>query len=310
MSTRPLIVVLTTCLMAVPAGAQSPAPPGGTVTGLGFVDLKRQPEVLRVQVEILAKGKDLKEALARLKERREAARSRVAALGAIKDAVVFGEPALSSEKTDQQKQLEAMVARGVRFGGAKPAAKIKETPPAVVSFWLRFEVPLKATDAEDLLLVSQRLQEQVRAADLAGLKEFKKLSPQEEELAEEAQLTQGQEGEPKRGEPTFAFVAKLSEADLAKATAEAFQKARHEAAKLAQAAGAELGRLHHLESQNGGLSAEETAYMSYSGRMAYQARMAQNFPAPERPEAVGNQPGQVTYRVAVTAAFLLKGRPD
>jgi uncharacterized protein YggE len=308
MHPRLLVVLLAACL-AGPAGAQAPHPQWGTVTGQSYVDLKKPPEVLRVQIEILAKGKDLKEALARLKERREAIKSRLAALGAIKDAVVFGEPALGGEKTEQQKQLAILVEQRLRAGGGKPAAKSKSEPPAVVSTWLRFEVPLKAANPEDLLLVAQGLQDKILAADLGGTKELQKLSPQEEEIAEENQIAQmmGQEGAPKRGEPAFSFVSKITDEDLARAQAEAFQKARQEAMKLARAAGAELGPLQHLESQNAGASGEEA--MIYYRQQRFQAPVPQGLPGITGPEAVGAQPGQITYRVAVTAAFLLKGPP-
>ena len=44
-------------------------PQEGTVTGVGSAEIKRPAEVLRVQVELVVKGKDLKEAIAKLKER-------------------------------------------------------------------------------------------------------------------------------------------------------------------------------------------------------------------------------------------------
>ena len=308
MSRRCLVVLLVACLGAVPAVAQPLSAPPGTVTGQGFVDVKQPPEVLRVQIELLAKGKDLKDALARLKERREAARSRLAALGAVQEGVVFGEPALNAEKTDRQKQLEGLVAARLRVGGGKPATQAKLAPPTMVSSWLQFEVPLKAADAEELLLVSQRLQDRIRAADLSGLKEVEKLSPQEEEIAEEAKLAEatGQDGAPTRGEPAFSFVRKISEQELSRALAEAFQKARQEAARLAQAAGAEMGRLHHLENQLAAGSPEGTPQFYFDGRRQYAVPVPHGLPAAAGPEAVGAQPGQVSYRVMVTAAFLLK----
>jgi uncharacterized protein YggE len=307
MSVRLILVLLAANLLAAPAGAQVPSPPKGTVSGVGFADLKKTPEVLRVQVEILAKGKDLKEALAKLKERREAVKTRLASLKAAKDTVVFGEPSLGGEKTDQQRQLQIMVAQRLRSGGAAPAAKNKGEPPAEVSVWLRFEVSMEAADPEALLLAGHQLQEKIRAADLSGLKEFHKLSLKEEESAEEAQLAQamGEQGAPKRGEPTFTFVSRISEADQARALAEAFQHARKEAANLARAAGAELGPLYHLESQNAA-AANTQEWTYYMNQQRYQTAVPQGLPAITATEAVGSQAGQVGYRVAVTASFLIK----
>jgi uncharacterized protein YggE len=311
MNARPLVVVLVAGLATSGAGAQTPARTTGTVTGQGHVDLKRQPDLLRVQVEILGKGKDLTEALARLKERRDAARSRLETLGVGKEAVVFGEPSLGAEKTEQQKQMEAMVARQLRATGARTGARPKQPAPTVVSLWLQFHVPLKASDTEELLLVSHKLQEQIREADLAGLKELEKQAPEDPEAAEEAQLAQsmGFDPGPKRGEPTFAFVRKISEDDLARALSGAFDKARKEATRLARAAGAELGELHHLDQRNVTASPDDGTYGGpvYYARMPSQNRVVPNLPAPQGAEAVGSQPGPVTYRVTVNAAFLLKG---
>src|SRR5438045_617574 len=87
------------------------ADPPGTVSANGTAEVKRPAEALRVQVELVAKGKDLPEALARLKDRREAARKQLAALGAAADAVEIGEPVLGGDKSAQQQQMERMMNR-------------------------------------------------------------------------------------------------------------------------------------------------------------------------------------------------------
>jgi uncharacterized protein YggE len=298
------------------AGAQEPA--GGTLTGQGSGEIKRQPEVLRVQVEVLAKGKDFPEALGRLKDRREAALKQLALLGASKGSIDVSEPAVTSEKTDQQRQLERMVAQQIRAQGNKAKAAAKQAPPVVVGVTIKADLPLKAAGAEELLAVAHGLQEKVKAADLGGLKELAKLSPQEEEAAEEAQAAAqmpGAEEMPKRGEPVFLFVSKVPEAERAKALAEAFGNAKREAARLARAAGAELGPLYRLESQsqqnrNDDGNAAMNPYMYW---YAQQARAGMPANAEAQPDEVtGLVAGRVTLRVLVTAVFQLKpgaGKP-
>ena len=61
-----------------------PAVQTGTVSGSGTVVLKRKPDLLRMKVELIAQGKTMKEALANLKDRRDAAQAQLATLGAIK----------------------------------------------------------------------------------------------------------------------------------------------------------------------------------------------------------------------------------
>jgi uncharacterized protein YggE len=293
--------VLALLVLAAPVPAQ---PAAGPVTGRGTAELKRMPEIVRVQVEVLAKGKDLKEALALLKDRREAAVLRLTAMGIAKKALTFKEPGLSSDKTDQQRQMEKMVAarlgrrKGKEQGKGKPA-----TPPTVVSSVLKVDIPFKAADAEDALLKFQALKDKIVAADLSGLKQLKKLTPQEEELAEETEMPdfgRGGEEEPKRGEPVFTFVAVIPEADQTKVLADGFAKAKREATLLARAAGMSLGTLRSLESQPA-LSDEDNPYLDRRHMRSAPFAASANLG-----EAVGFQPGPVTYRVAIVAAFDLK----
>jgi uncharacterized protein YggE len=281
------------------------------VTGLGSVEIKRQPEVLRVQVEVLAKGKDVADALAKLKERRAAAEKKLADLGAAKEAVAFGEPALTAEKTDRQRQMEMMVRDRLSRKGGKNDPKAKQPPAVVVSATLKAELPLKAGTPEEFLALAHGLTEKIKAADLGGQKELKQLSPQEEEAAEETAAEVGMSGEePQRGEPLILYVSKISEEEHDKALAEAFQKARREAGRLARSAGAELGPLHHLAntSQSGGdIDPEMYAY----SRANYYRMMQGNRSGEDRAtEAVGVQPGKTTFRVMVTASFLVKKPAD
>jgi len=74
-------------------------------------------------------------ALAKLKERRAAASAQLAALGAAKDAVQFGETVSVPEKRDRQRQMERMIVQRLRAEGKKPA-KAKDAPPAMVAFML------------------------------------------------------------------------------------------------------------------------------------------------------------------------------
>jgi uncharacterized protein YggE len=318
MTSRRLLPALLACAFAalVPAAPAAEPSAEGTVTGQGTADVKKPPEFLRVQVEVLARGKDLREALARLKERQGAARKQLATLGAAQGTVAFGDPVANPEKNDQQRMMERMVMARMRARQGKPGAKPKVAPPVAVSATLKADLPLKASGADELLLAAESLQEKIKAADLGGLKEFEKASPQEEELAEENQESgmQGQQGEVKRGEPVFVFVAKVSEEERAKALAEAFRKAKRQAGQLARAAGAELGALHHLDGQYPGVPGEDSpyAYNSYAMRALQQLRMAQAAADPDEQagEALSPQPGPVTYRVAVAAAFTLKPARD
>lgn len=312
MIARCLYSLLTVACLAALASTQAAqaqfAATDGAVSGMALAEVKKPAEVLRVHIDVLAKGKDLKEALTRLKERREAARVQLTALGAMANAIEFGEIQISTEANDPRKQMERMIRARMGARGGKDPDKGKQAPAVSVSVNLKADLPLKAANAEELLVVAHGLQEKIKAADLSGLKEIQKLSPQEEEAVEEGQMMMhsGNPNEVKPGEPTFVFVCPITEAERAKALAEAFQKARKDALGLAQAAGETLGALRNLSTAEANADPSE-----YGGNMQYYYMMQRfrtasgNVPA-QALEAVGMQPGKVSYRTMLSASFALQ----
>jgi uncharacterized protein YggE len=294
--------------------SRAQAPQEGFVTGTGTVEIKRLPELVRIHVNVLAKGKDLKEALAKLKERQEAAKLKLTALGATKETIQAGDPGVTSEKSDRQLEMERMVGERIRDRGGKKPAKDKEAPPVVVGLTLRAELPIKAASVEDLLVQFQALKEKVIAADLGGLKEMQKLSPKEEELAEENERPDRyrEDDEPRKGEPQLLFVCKIPEEDRSKALADAFSKAKREAGRLAKAAGADLGALRHVQDQAAGGSYDdmEERMARYYSRNSISYRQSMTDAVDEGPaEAVGTRAGKVTLRIVVSASFAVKAGP-
>src|SRR5262249_45744300 len=98
------------------AGAWTP--PGQTTarsaTGQGAVESQKRAESMRVSVEVVIKGKDLKDALAKLKARKEALEKQLVSLGAAKETIEFSEASVTSTKTDRQRQMErSMVHRSL-----------------------------------------------------------------------------------------------------------------------------------------------------------------------------------------------------
>ena len=284
-----------------------------TVSSSGTAVIERQPELLRMEIDVLAKGKDLKDALGKLKQRRKAAEEQLTKLGADATSVKFGIPRISPPENDQQKQMQMMMRQRMmqRRVARRPTEKPVAAPPVTVSISLTAEWPLKAGDAEPLLIASHELEENIRAADLAGRKAAEELSPEEEELAEESEgdeeqtMYYGGQQQPKPGEPRFIYVSTISENDRAKAFAEAFERAKVEAGALAKAASAELGDLLQL----GGGNESSTDPEMYDQWTNYRYRMlqqAQRISSDDKVEAIGAQPGMLKYQVSVTATFALK----
>ncbi len=178
--------------------------------------------------------------------------------------------------------------------------------------------PLAGDTTEKLLLAAEGWREKVKAAELAGGKEAPKLSPEEQEVAEEmaaqAASNGGNEEEPvKPGEPHFVFVARLSPQDRQTALAEAFTKAKAQAAELAKAAGAGFGAMTGLSGDGGtggmgalaGMNAS-WRYNPYAARENYEwlQQVAQTAGGEEQQgEAMAPKPDGIAFDFAVNATF-------
>jgi uncharacterized protein YggE len=286
----------------------------GVVGGSGTVSIERMPEGMRMNIVLTAKGKDLKEALAALKDRTDAAKAQLATLGADKASVKTESAQISAGKNNQQRQMEMMMAQRIRGGGAKKPKK-EEKPQVSVSTALTANWPLKAKETEELLIATHALQDKIKAADLGGNKDAK-LSPEEEEafaeMEENGYTRFGDEGGPKPGEPTFLFYTAITDTEREKALGEAFKKAKEKAARVAKAAGSELGKLASLTESEVGMDSEDYPGSMY-GNDPYAYQMMQRLRRDSvdgsdsgSAEGIGIQPGKVSYNVTVHASFDLK----
>jgi uncharacterized protein YggE len=268
----------------------------GAVTGNGRVVLKRQPALLRMQLMLTADGKDITEAMAKLKAAQGVAGKKLAELEAVEKSVEFGPVQIGGAAALDPSQQYMMRMRGGR--GNAPA---KQPTGVIVSCTVKAEWPLKAGTPQEVLVGAYTLSEKIKAAGI-GKKETKAATPEEQEVIEEAQgLAQGAANP---GDPVFQYACRISNEDQAAAMAEAFAKAKADAARQAKAAGAELGNLRHLRaaanSEGGGSDDEREMYMR---------RMSGNTPAAMEAgqgEATASAPGAVELHVAVMASFDLK----
>jgi hypothetical protein len=278
--------------------------------------LTRKPTQLRLYMQLTAKGKTLEDALAKLKERQEAATAQLEALKADRKSIVFGVPNMSNEQSSRRKQVQAMVIQQMRARGKKVPKGLLNPQTVSISSTLTAHWPLKEESHEKLLLLSQRLQEKIKAADLSGSKEAEKLSAEEQEFEEEASqmTTQFGMGEEQQqpNQPQFVFVAVLPKAERQKGMAQAFVKAKAQAAELAQAAGVELGPLVGLSGGCSGQSGENPyARYGYGGgsdflrqMMAERTGESPGEKQEEKPdESVGADPSALKFNCTVAAMF-------
>ena len=300
-------LALLLSLAAPHAGAEEQA----TVIGQGTSIVERQPELLRMQLEIHAKASDLKTALSRLAERRAQAAKLLVELGAEQGSLKFGSPHVSPQAMQRQQQMRMMVAQQLRGRGGKPKEAAETPEPVTLVLSVRAEWPLTGTEPDDLLLKTHELQKKIKAADLAGKKELEQPTEEEEESAAEAQQTYFDPSEQQIGDAVFVYVAKIPAPVRKQAITEAFIQAKAKAEDLAQAAGASIGSLRELKCMeqagpnlDGMASFNNNYYNSMAYRLAQQA--AGMFAAGGNPEAVGAEPGLVRFGISVDASFLLK----
>ncbi len=291
--------------IAAMEGAGQPA-----VSASGIATVPREATKLRMYIQLTAKGKTLEDALVKLKDRREAATAQLEVLKADTKSIVFGSPSLSNAASARKRQIEAMVIEQMRNRGKKAPKGLQAPQTVTLSATLTAEWPLKPESPDKLLLLSQDIEEKLKADDLAGSKEAETLAPEEQEFEEEATQMAGRFGQQEQpaGQPQFVFVAVLPKEDREKAMAEAFADAKKKAAELTKAAGVELGPLIGLTGHCGGQS-NFGGFEGYdpTGRMQLLRQMiAQQTgegPDAKPDEAMGTDPGALKFVCYATVLF-------
>ncbi|MGE0608409.1 MAG: SIMPL domain-containing protein [Pirellulales bacterium] len=276
-----------------------------SVTASGTARLERAPDFLRMHVRISANGKNVREALEKLQARRESVRDKLKDLAVEEDSIEFSEPSINATMSDRQRQMEALMRQ--RSGKTKKKPGDDAPRPVMLAQTLQAEWKLGSENSEELLVLAHELQEAIKEADVAGAKEAEPLSPEEEELAEEMSGLYSEysgSDEPSPGTAAFSFVCKISDEERGQATAEAFEKARDEAARLAAAAGKQLGELRLLRGDSAGGDYESYGEYQYSRDMML--ALARQRARADNMEAIGAQPGKVSFQVQVSASFSLK----
>jgi uncharacterized protein YggE len=281
------------------------------LTGTGTVVIERSPELMRMQVQLLATAPNMKEALAALKTRQESATAQVVALGAVKESIKVEPAALVETANDRNRQIQMMMRQRMQAGGTRKKAPAKTTEPVRLSTVLTADWTLKAKSHEELLTAVHDTQTKLKALDLAGAKEATKLSPEEQELAEEAEAEMamyGNMGEEDPNKPRFVFLANISDADYEAALADAFKKATVHAERLAKAAGRKLGELNGVSVYDQMQSDDTSEIYNRYGTSAYNLlqRYRQQQTKSDELTAAGVSPGTVKLSVTLAAAYKLQ----
>ena len=194
-------------------------------------------------------------------------------------SIDIGQPSRSAEASQQEQQMRAMILErcAARRGSAAP------TLPTVVTVTapLTVDWPLSAGDAAARLIAAGELQDKITAADLGGAKDKQSLSAEQQEVSDElAQMATQYREQQGPWRATVHVCCRFSDQQMDRAIAEAFAKAKREAALVAKAAGAGLGSIRSVTKSSGSLPGSEEAYAanpylarSYMVQMAMQMQM-------------------------------------
>jgi hypothetical protein len=153
-----------------------------------------------------------------------------------------------------------------------------------------------------MFLAGTTLMDKIKAAGI-GKQDMKKLSPEEQEVAEEAAGMKP----PGAGDPVMLFVCKITDAERAAALAEAYQKSKQDAAELAKAAGAELGALRHVDKSFTAPTVTGDPDQVFKQLLSQQTGGAVP-PTPDVPsdEATSRNPISVELEITLTSSFATK----
>jgi uncharacterized protein YggE len=309
--------------LALGASAAAGAESGrGTVSGAGTTVVKCPPTMLRVQVQLAGRGKSLEDALMKLKQRRTAAVALLERLKADKAAIESTTPAVAGTNTSdsqRRRQMEQLIRQ--RMKNAKTGGKPFKMPQIVtVACMVSAQWPLDpAGDAEQWLLTAEKLKEKIKEADLSGVKDKgvdkEGLSAEEQELLEEAEgddssrfdSSDSQDGDGQS--PIVLFVGAISPEARAKAMAEAFQSAKADAAAAVQAAGARLGPLVELNSDDGAAERSIEFYNVRRNRYNGESQLSPGRGLGPN-ESSSPDPATVQFHFTVRAQFALEKAAD
>lgn len=305
--------MLLIAVMAAASTVRADEMTDAVVSANGVAKIERAPDRMRMQIEVLSKGSDAKQAVEGLKKRIESVRAQLAAFGVVADSITVQPPRTFKMQGDQQQQIQMMMLQRMRQGNRKAAAATEQTkPPVTISASLSAEWKLDGESADDRFVFAQALQDRIKAADLSGSKAAEELTPEQQELLEEMESEEQSyysSDQQKPGEPAFMFVASISPEQHQQALSEAFAKAKDQAARLARAAGEELGGVKSI--QENSVAAYESDYDPWETQSSVMYRMlqsAQNQAAGSGTptEAVGTDTANVSLKVALNATFYLR----
>jgi len=237
-------------------------------------------------------------------EKKKKATINVEKLEPVEGSIEFGDISGGGGQGDASKMIQQMKRR---FGDdPKMAQMMKVKPPVKLTLSISADWKLEPAEPGELMLTCDALKQKISKTDFVGESE-NKLSPEQEELAEEmaemmSQYGGGEESAP-AGTPSFFYVRVISAELQDELLGKAFDDAKKEAMRLAKATKSELGSLKHLSTSDGESSNPyENYYRSQREGFVPTAKTLEGGAI----EAVSTSPDKTKYSASVSATFEIK----
>jgi hypothetical protein len=320
-----LFVGLGLSCVADPASAQFVN--AGNVAGSAQIRFQAKPSKFRLQMQIRSFGTTVDAAIRNLKSQRDAVAAQLKELNADPASISFSIPqAIPAAATPSFPLGPAAPMATPALPGptsyapvpanddpqpaevARPSSArnpVRARPKLfVASATLRAEWPLEDANTDKIVAAAAAIREKVAAADLSANRTKQNLTPEEQELVEEAAMAPQSPSSSGmfiatlsdgKSSVAFVYVAVLSDEQRRKLLADGFAQAKKEAESLAEAAGKRLGDLVGLYS-----SSHNTCMLGrdFGGDYADSPLVSSD----ER-ETVAENPAKLEFRLDVSAAY-------
>jgi len=275
-------------------GRRCAADVGDGVTATGRATLNVTPDRLRVRVRITSTDRDTRQAVADLDQRRDAVEQALADLSPVAGTLSAGATHTSAGPQSSQDRLEILLMAG---GGADRAAATQPSPS--VTCVVQAEWDLSAHGSDEAVVNAAALGDRIRSAVAhAG-----QPTTQPATTAPATAPAATTEASDTSVEEDFQYVHAVSESERTKLLATATERATAEAKRLAEVAGFGLGPARRMSAASAGRTISDDAEPigDYLRTALGEPDTANAEPA----EAVGSDPGAVSFTVEVTATFAL-----
>jgi len=278
---------------------------GHHVVGVGTAELMRPANRMVAVFSLKATGITIREATAALQKTTEEAKAKILGLGAEEDSIRVAAFSLH-EKTEDTSQLMMSQMRGAM--GGRPAVPVEDDAAATaelvtVATTMRGTWSLDESSPSEALISSWELQKSIQKAEVMPKGTQEGLSPEQQELLEEAGMFGNSGDDESSNVPAFVFVNSVTQPERAQLLKNAYQKAVENARETAGVAGRAPGILANIRIVNEDAGDEFLLYRYQMNNDEKVGPLIRELKSENPLALIGLTPSELSYQVIVKAGF-------